>query len=171
MKNPDIEELIDKVMAGRLTAEEERRWAALVLQQPDLEENMALGEALRNLSPPPEVSSNFTSRVLEELNRPARTDRADGWLEWLRWPGFARLTGAAAVLAVGFIVLQNQHQRREQMDKTVRTFAGVVSAVAPNQPSAQPEAVVAVLKDFEAIRRLPDSAPVDYGLLAALGSN
>ena len=169
MKNSDIEELIDKVMAGRLTPEEEQRWAALVLKQPDLEENLALGQALRSLPPPPQVSSNFTSRVLQELNRPARPERTEGWVSWLRWPGFARLTGAAAVLAVGFVVLQ--HQRHEQMEKTVRTFAGVVSAVAPNQPQAQPEAVVSVLKDFEAIRRLPDSAPVDYGLLAALGSN
>jgi hypothetical protein len=169
MKNVDIEELIDKAMAGRLSAEEEARWVALVAERPDLAENLALANALRRLPPPPRVSSNFTALVLQQLNQPHAPVYENPWVAWLRWRGFAKLTGAAAVFAVGFMALQ--HQRQAQMEKTVRTFAGLVSAVAPNQTQIQSEGAVSVLKDFEAIRQLPDAAAVDYGLLAALGSN
>jgi hypothetical protein len=169
MKNEDIEELIDKAMAGRLSAEEQVRWAALVAERPELDENLALGEALRNLPQPPVVSSNFTTLVLQQINRHEPVAREHHWLAWLRWRGFARVTGGAAIIAVAFVAMQARQNQR-QIEKTARTFAGVVSAVAA-KPDIQPEAIVSVMKDFDAIRQLPDTASVDYGLLAALRSN
>lgn len=165
MNDSDLQDLMDKAMAGRLSPEEEQRWSALLAQRPELEEEIALGDALQALPKPPSVSSNFTALVMREIQRDNITDRSKPWFSWLRWPTLARIT-ATAVVALG-IALTVQHQREAQRTEVAaQTIANGVKIVAPSI-STQPESVLTVLKDFEAIRRLP-APPVDENLLAAL---
>src|SRR4051794_38306371 len=110
MKNPEFDELIDKAMAGRLAPEEETRWRRLLAKHPELEEEMALGRALTAMPPPPHVSSNFTSRVLQEINREKRASRFF-WEDWFRFPRLARLAGTAVVICgVGIGAIHHQRQ-------------------------------------------------------------
>src|SRR5690348_16115775 len=109
MKNFDENELIDKAMAGRLNAEEQRLWEALLAERPDLEAELKIGRALRAMPKPPAVSSNFTSLVLQEINRAAPERRSSWNFDWLSWPRLVRL-GGVAIIALG-IGVQVAHQR------------------------------------------------------------
>jgi hypothetical protein len=171
MKDP--QELIDRAMAGRLDAGEQREWEALLEQRPELQEDVELGRALAALPPPPAVSSNFTALVMQEINRDEPRSAPVRWTDWLRWPRFARLTGTAVVLlGVGAAVtLQQRHNHEQKLAVSVKTLAGGVNIVAANEKGADPTAMVKVFQDFEAIRRLPTTAaPVDTDLLMALRS-
>jgi hypothetical protein len=129
------------------------------------EDDIALDHALRALLPPPKVSSNFTSLVLQKIQEPPKQKTA--LTSWLRWPVLARATAALACAAVFAVVML---QRRENLEVATgaKRFAAVTSAASQTLP---PEAVVAVFKDFEAVKNLPAATPtVDYALLAALGS-
>jgi hypothetical protein len=65
------------------------------------------------------------------------------------------------------IVFTVRHQREAQRTEVAaQMIAGGVKVVAPGTET-QPESVVTLFRDFEAIRRLPAS-PVDENLLAAL---
>src|SRR3954467_4500849 len=109
MKNFDENELIDKAMAGRLNAEEQRLWAALVVERPELEAELEIGRALRAMPKPPAVASNFTALVMQEINRPG-AERGRNWnFNWLGWPRLMRAAGVA-VIAIG-IGVQITHQR------------------------------------------------------------
>jgi anti-sigma factor RsiW len=166
-----LDELKDGAMAGRLSPEEEREWTRLVAEEPELEAEVALGRALQALPEPPLVSTNFTTRVLEEVRRGERRSMAQGtdWMGWLRSLRFARVASAAVVVGgLCFATLQQRRNSERDVADAVRTFAGGVSAVAP---APEAEAMVSVFQDFDAIRRLPGSgSDVDYGLLAALRS-
>jgi hypothetical protein len=169
MNDADFSELIDKAMAGKLTPEEEVRWNGLLAERPELEEDLAVGRALQALPPPPRVSSNFTALVLQQIQREKRAgERRDSTKPrgWFRWPGFARISAIAAVtlvLAVAGLQLRQEHE----LQAAAQTFAGGMSKVSETRNA--PEAVVAVFKDFAAIRNLSEqSEAVDYKLLAAL---
>jgi hypothetical protein len=158
MQNPDPNELIDKALAGRLTPEE-------LARHPELAEDTALGHVLKSLPAPPKVSSNFTALVMQEVRREqARPARSP--FRWLRWPRLAPVTAALALGGV-LILTAVQHRQSLQNTKTAETIAGGVTAVASAE--MDPKSVVAVFKDFDTIRSLPDTgSTVDYGLLAAL---
>lgn len=170
MKNFDENELIDKAMAGRLTADEQRLWEALLAERPELEAELQIGRALRAMTKPPQVSTNFTALVLREINTPVIEERRSGWLQWLRFPRLARI---AAVVAVGIIMGGTTIHRRaeeQRVAESVRNFAGGIAAVTTEANGVRPELVMSVLNDFEAIQRLPaDETYVDNGLLAVLG--
>jgi hypothetical protein len=180
MNDGDFSELIDKAMAGRLTPGEEIRWRALLAERPELEEDLAVGRALQALPPPPPVSSNFTALVLRQIRHDERAtargaERGNAH-RWFHWPGWARVVAMAAVAAVlAFAGLQfHQQQLRDEHDVTIaaRTFVGEINKVAETHEAPAPEAVVAVFKDFNAIRNLSESSEaVDYDLLKALGSS
>jgi hypothetical protein len=171
MKNFDENELIDKAMAGRLNADEQRLWEALLAERPELETELQIGRALRAMPEPPAVSSNFTALVLQEITKVAPERAAASWADWFRWPLFARWAGAA-VVAVGIVVAVIHHQNeRREVAESVQSFAGGLNVVAA-RTDVQPQAVVTLLEDFDAIRHLPArSSDVDDGLLAALRSN
>jgi hypothetical protein len=170
MKNFDENELIDKAMAGRLNADEQRLWEALLAERPELEAELQIGRALRGIPKPPQVSTNFTALVLQQINQAAPNTQTQpvGWLDWLRGPRFARIAGIAVVtIGLGATLIHREVEQR-RVAATVRNFAGGISAVAAN-PNAEPQVVMAVMQDFEAIQRLPASETyVDNDLLAAL---
>jgi hypothetical protein len=170
MKNFDENELIDKAMAGRLSAEEQRMWETLLAERPELEAEAQIGRALRSMPKPPAVSSNFTALVLQEIQRPA-PERAARWnFHWLSWPRLMRAAGVAVVvLGIGVQVAYQRKVEKQAVAQTVRSFAGGMTVVAA-RAEAQPEQVVTLLQDFEAIRNLPSVSDVDSTLLAAMRS-
>jgi hypothetical protein len=170
MNNSDENKLIDKALAGRLDADEQRLWQELLAQRPDLAMDAEIASALRELPKPPAVSSNFTALVLQGINRP-EPRRATTWRDWLRLPRLARATGVAVVIfGIGITVAHRQKQQQEVAD-SLRSFTGGVAALT-EAAQAKPEQIVSVFQDFEAIRNLPaNAADVDYSLLAALQSD
>jgi hypothetical protein len=165
MKNFDENQLIDKAMAGRLNAEEQRWWEALLAERPELEAELQIGRALQAIPKPPPVSSNFTALVLQEINR-AEPEHARGWnINWLRWPRLIRAAGVTVVaLGVG---LQLSHMRRvERQEAALKSFTHGLNVVAA-KTEVRPEAMVTLLNDFEAIRHMPVVSDVDKDLLTA----
>lgn len=167
MKTPDTNELIDKAMAGRLSPDEKRLWEALLLERPEFLAEEELGKAMRELPKPPAVSTNFTALVMQKIDSLEPARRPAPWLSWFRFPRLARLAGAAVVVAgVGSVVLFEQRSRQRELSDTVKSFASGLNIVA-EQP--QPDVIVSVMQDFDAIRQLPmKSGDVDRELLAAL---
>lgn len=126
------------------------------------QEEAALGRALGKLPAPP-ASSNFMARVWQEIEsedrRAGRHAVEAGWRGWFRWPSLAQQFAALAlVIGLATLVAQGRRSSRTptQLARSVEQFA----TLAP-VPS------VALLKDFEAIRRL-NSVSADVELLAAL---
>ena len=172
MNDSDLQELLDKVVAERLTPEEKRRWDALLAERPELEEELALAEALRALRPPPSVSSNFTSLVMQEIRR-TESKQSIRRPSWLRWPGLIRIaaTGAAVIIAVTFTVVRQQEAKEaRQAAETIAASFQAVTRSPQAQAEAEAENALAVFRDFEAIRQLPPNTPgVDDSFLSALG--
>jgi anti-sigma factor RsiW len=123
----------------------------------------ALARALGRLSGPP-AASNFMARVwqdIEAAERQAESARPPRWSFWpgLRLPGLETVFSVLAVLFLFGIGSHYRHATRREPTQVARgiervtAFAGVPS--------------VALLKDFEAIRRL-NSVSADVELLAAL---
>ena len=165
MKNFDENELIDKAMAGRLNAEEQRLWEALLAERPELELELHVGRALQAIPKPPAVSSNFTALVLEEINR-AEPQSARGWtINWLSWPRLLRAAGVA-VVALGIGVQLSHMRRAERQEAALKSFTHGLNVVAV-ETDVQPEAMVRLLNDFEAIRHMPVVSDVDKDLLTA----
>ena len=169
MKDFDENELIDKAMAGRLSVEEQRLWAALLAERPELEAEVEIGRAMRAMPKPPAISSNFTSLVLQEVNRVEPERTATSWVEWLRWPRLFRLPYwvGAAVVVIGISVTINHQRKQELVAKSVESLAGGLSVVSVVEPDVRPQTAVILAEDFETIRKLPTSENVDYDLLAA----
>ena len=170
MKNFDQNELIDKAMAGRLNVEEQRLWAALLAERPELEVEVEIGRAMRAMPKPPAISTNFTALVLQEVNR-VEPEHATttSWVEWLRRPRLFRLPYwiGAAVVVIGLSVTINHQRKQELVAKSVESLAGGLSVVSVVEPDMRPQTAVILAQDFETIRKLPTSATVDYELLAA----
>src|SRR4051812_14788878 len=128
MKNFDENELIDKAMAGRLNAEEQRLWAALLAERPELEAELEIGRAMRGMARPPAVSSNFTALVLQEINR-AQPQPARGWgANWISWPRLIRTAGVA-VVALGIGVQISHIRRAERQEAALRSFTHGLNVV------------------------------------------
>ncbi len=126
----------------------------------DYEGETRLNQALQKLPDVP-VSSNFTARVLQAIEREvAREDhpRARFWrsLDWRGW--LPRTAVATFAVAVVLVALQLHHaSSRVKMGESLVA----VSVVAPVLP---PEAAA----DFDSIRRLSPSTGADTELLALL---
>jgi hypothetical protein len=170
MNEAEVQELIDKVVAGRLTREEQQRWSALLAQRPELEEEAALGNALRALPQPPAVSSNFTSLVMQEIQR--SEPRSQSWWERFRLPRLARIgaLGTAMVL-VAFTLIQKHNRELErqfaQAEEAAQTVA--TAQAVTHWRGVETENALEVFQNFEAIRQLPPNTPgVDTALLGAL---
>jgi hypothetical protein len=120
----------------------------------DLEKNLT--EAFGNLPDAP-VSSNFTARVLQAVERESRAEVRSKrtnpfWKSWL-----PRVAFSALLLCGGFFTY-HQHTTAKRLERAQNVAA--ISEVAPDP---------AVLKDFDAIRHLNrTSVAPDEELLALL---
>jgi anti-sigma factor RsiW len=155
------EEMVRLSMRRELTPDEESRLELYFVANPqartEWEEDRALGRALQSLPDVP-VPSNFTSRVLQEVElddtREVRRPVSPWWRGW-----FPKLGWATAALLMGALVLQHQTVQQQRIVDDLATLSDEI------KHSPAPE----VLQDFEVIERLRRAAtPSDDELLAAL---
>lgn len=121
-------------------------------------EETRLSAALRRLTEPP-VPSNFMARVWQDIEAVERKPSAaeTGWRTWLRWPALAQQFALAVLLLTAVVVVQGRRARSPgQVARSIEQVATLARV-----PSVE------LLKDFEAISRLNQSA-ADVELLAAL---
>ena len=144
----------------KLTREEEeslRSWlAAHPEAQADWELEAALNDSLRRMPEAP-VSSNFTARVMQAVEREAAAQSRRGAPFWARFRWLPRVAVAAVVLCAGLISYQQvqARQNRERL-RAIMVVSNVSSLPSPE-----------VLKDFNAIQALSQT-PADEELLTAL---
>jgi|YNPNPStandDraft_1061719.scaffolds.fasta_scaffold03662_8 anti-sigma factor RsiW len=133
-----------------LTAAEIAELHALLNERPDLkavwQEEEQLNRLLRKLPEPP-VSTNFTARVLERVQKQPVRRPSVSFLAPLRalWQ-FRYALRLAAVVLLGAVVI-GVHQRRAANENALRSWL----AALPADGLAEVE----LWSDFEAIRHLP----------------
>ena len=168
MKENEFNERADQAMrdAARLG-----ETPASGVVSPGVADDVALGRLLAKMPAGPRASSNFTARVLLEIDAIERKDRAHkagGKLSWMRWLSWGAATALIALVAVRV----GKNHPDAAMTQGLETVA-MASAVIESKGgvSGQPQAVrtLEVWKDFEAIRKLNQPAvEADWALLAAL---
>jgi anti-sigma factor RsiW len=142
---PDERACLERWLAAHPA--DRRRWA----------EETALADALQRRPEPP-VPSNFMARVWQGIEAEERhaSRRESGWHTWLRWPSLAQQFALAVMLVAAVMVFQGRRARSPAQVARSLEQVGTLASL-PN---------VALLKDFEAIRRLNQTA-ADVELLAA----
>lgn len=176
MNRSDLDTLLEISRRRRLTAAEAARIRQALAGDPTQLADWAADSALTRLLgelPAPAVPTNFTARVLEQLDRetPAAAPRslASGWMAWLRlWPRWA----AAAL----FLALTPLAYRHHQAWTRTQLATSLAQVGRPLHQAGQttPLPLVEVLRDFEAIdslRRATTTAAADMELLASLESS
>ena len=143
----------------RLTEAELAEWrAAHPESAPDAETEAALSDALAALPDTP-VPSNFTARVLQDLEREARrpAPRTRDWA-WV-WRVLVPRAALASVVVGVSLFAYHRHQVSERLavGQSIATFAGVASLPSPQ-----------ILEDFDVIQRLDTTPPADRELVAWL---
>lgn len=158
--DPVYNRLLETSWRRKLTPGEQAELNACLKAHPewkaDWEAEAALNAQLSKLKEP-ELSSNFTARVLQQIARPEpqQTRARSRWTYWM-----LRLLAPAAAVAVVVLTLQHQHAEAEYRRQLARSVP-VVSEVAslPN---------VEILKNFEAIRELNSAPGPDEQLISLL---
>lgn len=167
MNDDPLPSLRDLLLRRDLTPSEERLAQDWIRQHPDCattwQEDVRLARHLRRLPPAP-VPSNFTARVLAEIDRASQVRPASparSW--WQRWhlaSPWPWLVPGTALLAVMLAVGSWQGHVRKAREEQTRDLAAlrVLTELPP-----------ATLADFDVIQRFgAASSPVDFELLAAL---
>jgi len=164
--DPVLQKLREISWRRPLTEAERAELEACFKAHPETREDwaveMALTASLAQLPEPP-VPSNFTSRVLQALERETlaetRSQTSPSWWQTLaRKTRWAMGTSFAALLASSGLLLHGYHlHQRQELAKSVMLVSGVEAL-----PNAN------VLADFDAIRALNQSPAPDEQLLALL---
>jgi hypothetical protein len=164
-RNSRFTQLCEQRWRRKLTSAEEAELRALLAAHPEAQADWTaeagLSDALDRLPNVP-VSSNFTARVLQAIEREeaahARRNAPSWWLfrgpqRWL-----PRLAFGAVVVAAGLLSYHEAAAaRRAQLARSVALVSDVSSLPSPK-----------ILEDFDAIRALPPTPPADEQLLALL---
>jgi hypothetical protein len=174
MSDPIYDELVRLSLKRELTDDDRARIDAALAAHPGLrvrwESDLALGRVIAR-APDAPVSSNFTARVLEQIDFDARAAKrapSAAWREWLRrikpqlsW-GFA----AAAVMAFGAHQYRIQQVARAQMQVERMNIAREIRVLSQDIASVpSPE----LFTDFEAINQFRQVSSVsDDELLKVL---
>jgi anti-sigma factor RsiW len=165
MSPPEIEQLMDALRHGRLTAPQQAQLEEYLATQPaqrtTAQEELALNQLLRQLADAP-LSSNFTARVVQAARRmdgPGARPERPLWIQLLFTRWVPRAAVAAIALSAGVLTYQ-QHQLAERRE--LAQGLAKISQLATETP-------VEFLQNFEAIQRL-NQAPHDRDreLIAAL---
>lgn len=166
MNESEYQSLLEASWRRPLTADELARMEAWVSQHPEAQAEWEAETRLNSLLarlPDAPVASNFTSQVLQALDREERTlARTPRVVERLRrWFGRPALRIAWSMLLVGalwFGYERHQNQVRREVASGMSVMANVAALSDP-----------AVLQDFEAIQRLSQtSANADDELYSVL---
>lgn len=167
MNDDPLPSLRDLLLRRDLTPNEVRLAQEWIRQHPESaaawQDDVRLARHLRRLPPAP-VPSNFTARVLAEIERPPQARRASSagpwWQRWRVASPWPWLVPGTALLAVILAVGSWQSHVRKAREEQVRDFAAL---------RALTELPPATLADFEVIQRFgAATSPVDFELLAAL---
>ena len=157
MNDPAYNKLREISWRRKLTTAETAELRAWLAEHPEAHADWALDAALtENLARMPDapVATNFTARVLQEVQRDSAAAHRGG-RKW-SWRSFLP-RAALATMALGLgVVYYEQHRaaEREQFARSVAEFSGVAALPEP-----------AVMQDFEVISRLSEP---DQNLLALL---
>ncbi len=187
MDSPLNQDWLDEVAQRRLTASEASQWRRELSERPAearrLEEELALNGLLDSL-PRPTASSNFTARVLSEIQELPEQESgiSRGWAWCVSrlqhgahfWSGAGFWSGVIgriwarsipiAVALVCVLIPLNWGWQRVQVHRH-----GAMARTAAELSVAAAMPGVAVLQDFEAVQLLETrSAPDDVALMQAL---
>jgi anti-sigma factor RsiW len=162
--DPIYDRLCELSWRRKLTDAEEAELRAWLATRPeakaDWETEARLNSALGRLPDVP-VSSNFTARVMQAVEREAAAELRQGERKWQFWRRLRWLPKVAfAAIALGAGVLsyhQIQAARFAEYAHSVAAVSDVSSLPAPD-----------VLKDFDAIRASDPTPAPDEQLLTAL---
>ena len=157
--DPVNQRLRELAWRRKLTEAELAQWrAAQPEAAADAEAEAALSDALAALPNAP-IPSNFTARVLQELEREGQRPaaRRRDWL-WI-WRVLVPRAVLASVVVGGSLFAYHQHQVAERLalGNSIATVTGVGSLPSPQ-----------ILEDFDVIRRLDTTPPADRDLVAWL---
>jgi anti-sigma factor RsiW len=148
----------------KLTGAEEAQLRAWLASHPEAQADWdieaRLNAALGRLPDVP-VPSNFTARVLQQVEREAAASlrqRAGKWQFWRRLRWLPKAAFAAIILGTG-LVSYHQFQAARFAE-----YANSVRAVSDVSSSPSPE----ILKDFDAIQASNPTSLADEQLLAVL---
>ena len=137
-----------------------RSWLALHPEaQPDWEAEQGLSSLLDRL-PEPQVSSNFTARVLQAVQRKTAKDDSARPVRrnWSLRSFLPRIALAAIIASAAFYSYRAYETTQRQ--EMVRSLVAVSQVESMPSPTS--------LEDFDAIRRLGRTPPVDRELLALM---
>ena len=163
MKNVENPIQAEVIARRGLTVEEQARLDAWLATHPEerehWQEETRLTALLSRLPPAP-MSSSFTARVRQEVERAATRPAPVGLLRWRAWATTLRFgwPTATAVLALA-LVLTVQHQQRVQ----ARVELAASFATLPQVGLSDAE----LWKDFSQIVALPNTPPPSLDELTA----
>ena len=160
--DPVFQRLRELAWRRELTDSEQAELQAWLATHPaaraEAEMESALSEALARLPDAP-VPSNFTARVLSELEREVRHP-SSGTRDWpWIWRVLCPRAAAAALVLAGGLFAYHRHleARRFAFGDSIRTVAGVQSLPSP-----------VILEYFDVIQKLDTPPPADKDLVAWL---
>lgn len=161
MNDPLYERLRETGWRRPLTPSEEAELSGWLAAHPeaqaDWEAEQALNEVMERLPEAP-VSSNFTARVLQTVERESSATRKLRPSRWTwRWLAPRAALAALAICLGLFTYDRDQAARRADLARKVAVVSGVAAIQNPE-----------VLQDFETIRRLGQTPKPDEELLALL---
>jgi anti-sigma factor RsiW len=165
MNDPIYQQLCQQAWRRKLSGSEEAELRAWLAAHPQVEDDWrlesGLNEALSQWPDAP-LASNFTARVLAEVERQVvKETRRVRW-QWGRLWG-PRLALAVVVLSAGLLSFQVWRVRSQERERITNIANGIAAITeAPSVPDAQ------TLADFDAIRALGQGAPPDEELLGLL---
>jgi len=150
MTEPDDKQMRETAWRRQLTPAETVELEAFLATHPDNREDwdleLELNRALEQLPAAPPVASNFTSLVMQEVERERRNKaRRSIWPRWLT--GLGWMPRAVAAMLVGGVTcgtyLQYQARARAEMAGDVAQVTEIMSATDP-----------VVMANYDAIQRM-----------------
>lgn len=167
MNDQEYNRLRELSWQRRLTSVEEARVQEYLAANPDAREDWQteaeLNHLLEHLPEAPQVSTNFTARILQaaQLESAARErEGARGWLAWRFLHGWLP-KAAAGGLACGLLFFGHYQYQLSSRAALARNVAQLSDAVSASDPE--------LMNDFEPIRRLSDPQPkADLELIALM---
>lgn len=164
MTERDYQELREASWRRPLTAAEEARLQSYLAQHPEAqaegESDTALNQLLDQVPDAP-VSSNFTARVMQAIDReptPIGSSWQAWWGRWV-WSPVPRLAWAAVFMALAF--LSYQHYQHRSSSELARGLVHFTANVGLSEPT--------IFQDFDAIQQLAETPlPTDEELWMVL---
>ena len=154
---PTSDELREILWRRPLTEAERARAAGQPVLRAELELEARLNHSLAQL-PEVKVSSNFTARVLQAIDRDEARPQTAGWRwSWPRW--LPRMAVGTAMVA--FVAVSWQHYEVNQHRAAIANSLAQV-AVASSVPAVE------ALDNYDAIQRMGQAQHADEALLALM---